>query len=214
MNSDSSDPQDIASRIKKELLDDFGASANNPLITHIKTGFEEYGQSDSHIRVPDLVVEYIDGVMTIINPSESKYIRRYDELNKQPGTHARDGIFIFKGSGIKAGLKTKAEIVDILPTLMAHIGLPFLLIWTVRCFWNYLRASPVFSIMTLTLIKKIRRTIPKEIRQRSKNGWPIWDICSTLFFVRYYNVSCLMTRFHQRQKLTPLHKREGSFIFN
>lgn len=124
VNSDSSDPQDIASRIKKELLDDFGASANNPLITHIKTGFEEYGQSDSHIRVPDLVVEYIDGVMTIINPSESKYIRRYDELNKQPGTHARDGIFIFKGSGIKAGLKTKAEIVDILPTLMAHIGLP------------------------------------------------------------------------------------------
>lgn len=114
----------LAARIKEELLGDFGSTSRCHLIKTIKTGSEEYGQSDSQVCLPNLVVQYVEGVSTIINPSESELVRRYDNLDKQPGTHARNGIVVFQGNGVKSGFKMVAEIVDILPTLMAHLGLP------------------------------------------------------------------------------------------
>ena len=116
--------KDFASLLKDELLSEFGPCSKLPVIQTIKTGIEEYGESGTGVNLPDLIVGYAEGVCTVIHPQSEQVITDYNCYDKQPGTHARDGILIVQGSGILKGFKHNSEIVDIVPTVLAAMRLP------------------------------------------------------------------------------------------
>ena len=116
--------KDFPSLLKNELLSEFGPGSKQPIIKAVKTGIEEYGESGTGVNLPDLIVEYAEGVCTIINPQAGEVITDYNSCEKQPGTHARDGIFIAQGDEIKQHVEYNSEIVDVVPTVLASMSLP------------------------------------------------------------------------------------------
>ncbi|MGV7223494.1 MAG: alkaline phosphatase family protein [Nitrospinales bacterium] len=115
--------KDFPSLLKNELLSEFGPDSKLPIIQSIKTGAEEYGEPATGVNLPDLIMEYTEGVCTIIHPHMEQVITDYNCYEKQPGTHARDGIFIAQGDAFRQGNKCDAEIVDVAPTILAAMGL-------------------------------------------------------------------------------------------
>jgi hypothetical protein len=71
-----------------------------------------------------LVVEYNEGVSTILSPWVKDVIKCYLGADEQPGTHDRNGVFVLNGAGFQQGFQTHAEIIDILPTILAYLELP------------------------------------------------------------------------------------------
>lgn len=123
VNSRFPNKDNIVRNIQKKLLNDFGISAKTPLIKRITTGLDQYGPSKTGATLPDLVVEYQEGVSTIVNPLENEIVKCYAHLDRQPGTHNRDGIFVVEGENIRRDFHFDADIVDIVPTLLAYWGI-------------------------------------------------------------------------------------------
>ncbi|MHC5183264.1 MAG: alkaline phosphatase family protein [Planctomycetota bacterium] len=121
--NDSLTGEDFSSLLKNELLSEFGPTSKRPIIRTIKTGIEEYGEPAIGVSLPNLIIEYAEGVCTIIHPHAEQVITDYNTSKQQPGTHARDGIVIVQGDAFKQGYEYNAEIVDIVPTILAAMGL-------------------------------------------------------------------------------------------
>lgn len=124
LNPSAGDRDAVSANIKKQLLKEFGPTSHIPLIQSIKSGTEEYGTPLEGVTLPDLVIAYTEGVSTVINPRAAETVTDYSRRDRQPGTHARDGILVAHGKGIKQDCQTHADIVDIVPTVLASMGLP------------------------------------------------------------------------------------------
>lgn len=123
-NKDLPNADEVIHAIRENLLEEFGPLSPLPLIRTIKTGADEYGESKTGAAVPDLVVEYYEGISTVLSPWANEIVKCYMGAGQQPGTHDRDGVFVFNGAGFKQGFETHAEIIDILPTVLAYLQLP------------------------------------------------------------------------------------------
>ena len=104
----------------KELLDDFGPGAQQPIIDRITSGEETYGPVSDSDSLPDLVVQYQEGYVTKIHPLGDDIVAP----DIYSGTHGRDGVLVAHGPGIREGAKLNGNIVDIVPTILAYLSVP------------------------------------------------------------------------------------------
>ncbi|MCK4628551.1 MAG: alkaline phosphatase family protein [Sedimentisphaerales bacterium] len=111
---------ELAQQIKEELLNDFGPGTQKPVIDRITTGEETYGLGKDSDSLPDLVVQYQEGYVTKIYPLGDVIVAS----DVYPGTHGRDGVLVANGPGIREGAKLDGNIVDIVPTVLAYLGVP------------------------------------------------------------------------------------------
>lgn len=120
--------KELATRITEGLLRDFGPASNQKVISRISSGKELYGTEKNVDGLPDLVVEFENGYCNGLYPLSDDmlgtpyYSNEFSE-NVQRGTHERNGIMVIAGEGIKAG-PLNAEIIDIVPTVLACMGMP------------------------------------------------------------------------------------------
>lgn len=111
---------ELANQIAAELLRDLGPESAIPAIARISSGAEAYGSERVVDSLPDLVLEYREGFESRRNPTGDTVL-----ASRQPnGTHSREGIFVAHGPGVRSGNKLDADIVDIMPTVLAYLGVP------------------------------------------------------------------------------------------
>ena len=120
--------KELAARITEGLLKDFGPASDQPVISRISSGKELYGTEEDVDGLPDLVVEFENGYCNALYPLSdemvgSPYYSSEFAEDVQRGTHERNGIMVIAGEGVKAG-SLDAEIIDIVPTVLACMGLP------------------------------------------------------------------------------------------
>lgn len=115
---------ELARKLVGELLRDLGPESQNPTIDRIASGAETYGRTQLIDALPDLVLQYKQGVGSITNPVGEAVVRVEDFDGRQPGTHSRDGILVANGPGIQSAATLHADIVDIVPTALAYLGIP------------------------------------------------------------------------------------------
>lgn len=121
--------QKLGQEMKGEILRDLGPESSQPVITKIGTGAEVYGSECEVDSIPDLVLTLAEGVYISPYPMDNKpVLTRYYSTpyykDKQTGTHTQQGIMIISGPGVVGGKALDASLVDIIPTVMAHLGLP------------------------------------------------------------------------------------------
>jgi len=110
-----------AKKLTDELLKELGPDSSNPVIAKISTGPETYGNTRTNDLLPDLVLEYREGFESRRNPHGEMII----EPREKGGTHDRQGIIIIShGANISRGTNLNGEIVDIVPTVLAYLGIP------------------------------------------------------------------------------------------
>ena len=83
---------------------------------------EVYGEG-ARDSVPDLIVEFEKGVVAVINPLGDQVVEKANYDGRQHGTHEPDGIIVAHGPGIKKGEELDGDIVDIVPTVLAYLGI-------------------------------------------------------------------------------------------
>ena len=118
----------LTEKITRELLDEFGPQSSQPLIAAISGGQAYYGSGPGEDTMPDLVLELASGVHNVIDPTTdrvvlSNYFTSRYYRDKAHGTHERDGIIVAQGPNICAGKAISADIVDVVPTVLAHLGM-------------------------------------------------------------------------------------------
>lgn len=113
----------LSETIRQELLGDLGPESKNPAIKSIRSGREVYGSENTSDSMPDLVIEYFEGYESKRNPKGDKIVRKTERDNKEIGTHRRNGIFVISGPGVKEDNTFDGDIVDIVPTVLAYLGL-------------------------------------------------------------------------------------------
>jgi len=111
---------ELAQQITEELLNDFGPGTRQPIIDRITSGQETYGRDNDSDSLPDLVVQYQEGYITKIHPLGDDIVA--PDIYR--GTHGRDGVLVAYGPGIREGVKLDGNIVDIVPTVLAYLGVP------------------------------------------------------------------------------------------
>jgi predicted AlkP superfamily phosphohydrolase/phosphomutase len=111
--------QEISNQIKTGLLEDFGPGSKQHLISKISTGQEVYGKEIPQTCLPDLVVEFETGYNAAISPTGTKLV----DDTFTTGTHRKEGIFVMSGPNIRAGHEMHANLIDIAPTVLAHLGI-------------------------------------------------------------------------------------------
>ncbi|MCK5271101.1 MAG: alkaline phosphatase family protein [Sedimentisphaerales bacterium] len=109
---------ELAQKLKRELLDDFGPGTQQPVIDRITSGEETYGPVRDRDSLPDLVVQYQEGYITKIHPLGEIVVAP----DVDQGTHGRDGVLVAHGPGVREGAKLNGNIVDIVPTILAYLG--------------------------------------------------------------------------------------------
>ena len=112
----------IAEKITAELLRDLGPNSDIPIISKITTGMDEYGKNSK--TIPDLVLEFDQGITSKINPTGDTVINSELKDGKQMGTHTRNGIFVAQGQNIRSNEDIDAKLIDITPTVLAYLGIP------------------------------------------------------------------------------------------
>ena len=115
---------ELAQKLKRELLDELGPESSTPVIARIYSGVEIYGPTANNDILPDLVLEYVEGYESRRSPVGDTVVSEEALLELPQGTHARDGVFAIYGPGIKSGITSEADIVDMLPTVLAYLGIP------------------------------------------------------------------------------------------
>jgi len=115
---------DFRNRLIEELLTDFGPAAQPALVKAVKTCAEEYGDLEGAALLPDLLLEYEPGVSAVINPLAPQLVQSYQNTERQPGTHDRNGLFAAQGENIKKNFRCDCQIVDIVPTVLAMLDIP------------------------------------------------------------------------------------------
>lgn len=123
-----SDPHknDTAEKLIQDLMSQMGPNSLNPVIERIMTGVEFYG-SESVLGTPDLVLQYNEHVSSEITLLEGEFIIESDcseSAIAHRGTHSQRGAFLIYGAGIKPGVTINADIVDIMPTVLAFMSMP------------------------------------------------------------------------------------------
>lgn len=118
------DRGDFLNLLKDEFMKDLGPTAKPALIKTVKTCSEEYGDIETSLPLPDLILEYEEGINTVINPLAQEVVKSYLSVDKQLGTHDRNGVFAAQGNNIKHGFTCNARIVDIVPTILATLDVP------------------------------------------------------------------------------------------
>lgn len=116
--------KELATKLTGQLLTEFGPDSENPVITEIKEASEVYGLSDAADFLPELVIEFAEGFEARIHPGGDAVISPGMFKDKTQGTHHREGIFVIQGPGVKPAVNFDADIVDIMPTVLAYIGIP------------------------------------------------------------------------------------------
>jgi predicted AlkP superfamily phosphohydrolase/phosphomutase len=114
---------ELAKKLTCELLADLGPNSSNPVIENIRPGVEVYGRIATVSSLPDLVVEFANGVVGVIYPLGDSAVNKANFDGKQHGTHEPDGILVAHGPGIKSGEKLDGDLVDIVPTVLAYFGI-------------------------------------------------------------------------------------------
>lgn len=113
----------LAKRLTDELMADLGPESDNPAIASVRSGTDEYGKRVPADTLPDLVIEYCNGFESVRNPRGQKVSGTKTVNGKQGGTHRRNGIFVLNGSDIKTDNTESAELIDIMPTVLAYMGI-------------------------------------------------------------------------------------------
>ncbi len=96
-----------------------------PLFGRVWRRDELYPGADPDDDPPDLVVEPARWSDHVITGYPSDPLVRPIPGAREYGTHTPDGVLVLAGPGIRAGAKlAPAQIVDVVPTLLALMGLP------------------------------------------------------------------------------------------
>lgn len=111
----------LAEKICQEMLDELGPDSVKPVIKNIKPGAEVYSMDTECI--PDLVIEYFEGVESRRNPKGQDVVVTREKDGIEKGTHRRDGVWVACGKDVKTGINSDKQIVDIIPTVLAYLGL-------------------------------------------------------------------------------------------
>jgi predicted AlkP superfamily phosphohydrolase/phosphomutase len=123
INGDNDERAAFSEKITSELLGDFGPDSDNPIIANITPGNIFYPQNQIPDSLPDLILTYTEGVESQIGPGGDDIIRPNLIDGKRYGTHARNGIFIATGPQIQAGTTLHANLIDIVPTILAYLDI-------------------------------------------------------------------------------------------
>ena len=104
-------------KLKKDLM---GLHHNGKPI--VKDIYQWYGGSGTGAFNPDFVVEFSEGY-SVKHSLSSKRITLFEDT-AGPGNHCIDGMFCLAGDNIKSNYETKAEIIDIMPTILNILNVP------------------------------------------------------------------------------------------
>jgi predicted AlkP superfamily phosphohydrolase/phosphomutase len=130
LNGDVAQRKTLAQRIKAEIIADLGPASPVPVVAEVLTGREQYGCELNEDRLPDLILRLCDGVYTTPFPlgDEPVVANKLSQTSfyteKQGGTHTQDGILVVQGPGVRSGQSINGHLVDIMPSILAYLGLP------------------------------------------------------------------------------------------
>jgi len=110
----------LTAQIAKELQEDFGPNSQQPAIKTIRSGQDIYKNPESTVSTPDLVVEYLQGCESLMNPHGHEIITQ----KGSSGVHDQDGIIVVNGPGVQQNGEVNGNIVDVVPTIMSYLQLP------------------------------------------------------------------------------------------
>ena len=119
--------QELAGEISGRLMAEYGPDSENDIIKSVRPGGEHYGDDPDITARPDLVVELAPGVVTVLDPYRpndlvEKYFTCAYYREKQHGTHEPEGALVMAGPGVKQGGQIDGELIDIMPTALALLG--------------------------------------------------------------------------------------------
>lgn len=77
----------------------------------------------THPWMPDLLLAPADGLAAVKKIRGNAPVR-WVPFSRLEGTHRLDGIFIAQGAAIKSGIRLRAHIADLAPTILAGLGEP------------------------------------------------------------------------------------------
>ena len=157
---------DFLNQLTDELLKDFGPAARPALIKTIKTCSAQYGDVKTSLPLPDLIIEYEEGISTVVNPLAAEVIQSYQDVDKQTGTHDRNGVFVAQGNNIKHGFSCDAWIVDVVPTVLAMLDIPIPKHMDGRVLREIFETAPEISYTDLEL--KDTQTIHYSDKEQSE----------------------------------------------
>lgn len=114
---------DEAQRMTEQLLNLYGPTAANPCISKIER--IDHSCETSQNNYPDYIITLAEGVEARISPEGDSVIHPGTSDGKQNGTHDQNGMFIIHHpEAISEHLRLDASIVDMLPTILAYLGIP------------------------------------------------------------------------------------------
>ena len=115
-------PQALAT----ELWREFGPQSSTPMISEITSSAAEPAGVGRE-ATPDLLVQFRPGVIANCDPLADRWISRPNYRRRGPqhlGTHTPEGVLVIHGPDVRRGVVAHADIVDILPTVLAYLGVP------------------------------------------------------------------------------------------
>ena len=104
-------------RLKKDLM---GLCHDGKPV--VKDIYQWYGGLTAGAFNPDFVVEFSEGY-SVKHSLSSKRITLFEDT-AGAGNHCIDGMFCLAGDNIKSNYETKAEIIDIMPTILNILNVP------------------------------------------------------------------------------------------
>lgn len=93
-----------------------------PVFTDVFVTEELYGcDRAEHPWMPDLLLAPSDG-LAVVKKIRGTAPVRWLPFSRLEGTHRLDGVFIAQGAGVKQGVRIRAHIADLAPTILAGLG--------------------------------------------------------------------------------------------
>jgi len=121
LNNTHANPQALAQEITTKLIADLGPQSHSPLISQIMTGAEAFpGLAPEN--APNLVLQYAQGTLAHLECTSTTVTQGPASLAFR-GTHSPQGVLLCAGPQVKAAEKLDGDIVDILPTILAYLGI-------------------------------------------------------------------------------------------
>ncbi len=116
----------VGTKLTEEIVKDLGPDSPVPVVDKISRAGEIYGVMDDSGCVPDLVVRYRRGVFGMYNTVGDEVIWKpeYGGYRRGFGTHSQEGVIVLQGPGVRTAAELDGNIVDILPTVLAYLGIP------------------------------------------------------------------------------------------
>jgi len=116
------DYEKVRDEIKKKL-EDLGDENGNPIGTKVFKPEEVYREVRN--IAPDLIVYFGDlGWRSAGSVGGGEIHTHENDTGPDDANHAKYGLFIMKGEGVKPGEREGARIYDIAPTILDHFGIP------------------------------------------------------------------------------------------